>query len=115
MKRVAIPVNDGKLSEHFGRCSHYKIFEIDGASVGEQEYSLPEVDSIGELPAWASGKGITDIITHRIDRQIIMLFGKFKINLFVGVPIDTPENLINEYLNERIVSNSTIITEIMNH
>ena len=113
MKRVAIPINDGKLSEYFGKCSHYKIFEIDGKSVNEKVYEIPKDRSIDELPAWASEKGITDIITYKIDKQIISLFTRYKINLFVGIHIDAPEKLMNEFLNETITSNHKIISEIM--
>lgn len=113
MKRVAIPVNNGKLSEYFGKCSHYKIFDIEGDSIQEKQYELPNVKSVVELPEWASKKGITDIITFKIDRQIIKLFTKYKINLFVGISIDTPEKLIGEFLSERITSNNKIISEII--
>ncbi len=115
MKRVAIPINNGKLSEYFGRCSYYKVFEIEGDSIHEKDYELPIVNSIDELPAWAFKNGITDIITYKIDRQIIMLFNKYKINLFVGIDINTPEQLISEYLKERITSNHKIISEIINN
>jgi predicted Fe-Mo cluster-binding NifX family protein len=115
MKRVAIPVNDGKLSEYFGRCSYYKIFEIEGNSIQEKDYKLPVVDNMDELPAWAFKNGITDIIAYKIDRQIIMLFNKYKINLFVGIDMDTPEQLINDFLKERITSNHRIIAEIMDN
>ena len=113
MKRVAIPISNNKLSEYFGRCSYYKIFEIADSYVSEKEFKLPKVKNIEELPAWASKKGITDIITYKIDKKIITLFNKYKINLFVGISIDTPESLINEFISERITSNNKVITEIM--
>ena len=115
MKRVAIPVNNGRLSEYFGKCSYYKVFEIEENSIHEKEYELPVVDNPDELPAWAFENGITDIIAYRIDRQIIMLFHKYKINLFVGVDMDTPEQLINDFLKERITSSHRIIAEIMDN
>ena len=43
MKRIAIPVHNGKLSEYFGRCSYYKIYEVDGKSVVERELELPDI------------------------------------------------------------------------
>ena len=113
MKRIAIPVNNGRLSEYFGKCSYYKIYDIKGSSIQEKKFELPAIHSIDELPGWASKKGITDILTYKIDKRIIMLFNKYKINLFIGIPVDRPENLIYEFLRERITSNSKIIAEIM--
>lgn len=113
MKRVAIPIDHGTLSEYFGRCSYYKVFEIEGKSVSEMELDLPMVSHIEELPQWAAENGITDIIAYKVDRQIIKLFNKHKINLFVGISKDTPEKLIAGFMNERLVSNNTIIAEII--
>ena len=113
MKRIAIPVYNGKLSEYFGRCSYYKIYEVEGKSMIGKELELPDINSIEELPAWASTKGITDIITYKIDKQIISLFNAYKINLFVGIEMNTPENLIREFLDERMTSDNRIITEII--
>ncbi len=115
MKKVAIPINKGKLSEFFGRCSYYKIFEIEGHSILEKDYELPVVNKLDELPAWAFENGITDIITYKIDREIIMLFNQYKINLFVGIPIDTPEQLIGDFLKGQITSNHKIIAEIIDN
>ncbi len=115
MKRVAIPVSEGKLSEYFGQCSYYMIFDIKGTTATGEKITLPEISDMSELPAWAAKNGITDIITYKIDRQIISLFSKYKIHLYVGVPVNTPENLISDYLNEKIVSDNKVITEIIDN
>ncbi len=115
MKKVAIPINKGKLSEYFGRCSYYKVFEIEDNSIQEKDIDLPDINHIDELPVWASKNGITDIITYKIDKQIITLFTKHKINLFVGIAIDTPKKLIQEFLGEQMTSNNRIITEIIDN
>ncbi len=111
--RVAIPVHNGKLSEYFGQCSYYKIFNVDGKHIQAEEIAIPLVENIEELPAWASEKHITDIITYKVDKRIISLFIRFKINLYVGISIDTPENLLNEFLSERMVSDQKVINEII--
>lgn len=112
MKRVAIPVNNEKLSEYFGQCSHYEIFEIDGKHVSRHKIDdAPKADP-EDLPDWTISQGITDIIVHKVDRQIITQFLDNKINLFVGVNVDTPQNLIEDYLQGKLISNNHIINEI---
>ena len=113
MKKVAIPVYNGKLSEFFGQCNHYQIYTIDNKRVKSEELEMPPKKDILKMPEWVSEKGITDIITYKINSQIIMLFNKYKINLFVGIDIDTPDKLITEFIEERIKSNNKIITEII--
>ncbi len=113
MKRVAVPVVKGQLSEHFGQCNHYEIFEIDNGNVKSEELEIPPKEDITKLPEWAAGEGITDIIAYKIDKRIITLFTPFRINLFVGIPINSPRNLIDDYINGRLKSDETIISEIM--
>jgi predicted Fe-Mo cluster-binding NifX family protein len=113
MKRVAIPVVNGHLSEYFGQCNHYEIFSIDDNTIKSEAVEIPPKSDILKLPEWAAGEGITDIITYKIDKQIMGLFSPYRINLFVGIPIESPRNLIDDYLNGRLKSDEAIIAEIM--
>lgn len=113
MKRVAIPVVKGKLSEYFGQCNHYEIFEIDEDNVRSEEIEVPPREDITKLPEWAFSESITDIIAYKIDKRIITLFSGYKINVFVGIPISTPRKLIEEYINGNLKSDDKIILEIM--
>lgn len=112
MKRVAIPIVKDKLSENFGQCSYYKIYEIDDGNINSDSIKVPPDQDITNLPAWAARQGITDVIVHKIDKRIITLFAGNKINLFVGVPVKSPGILIEDYLNGNLRSDEKIIKEI---
>ena len=112
MKRIAIPIIDGKLSPFFGQCSHYQIFEINGKHISQKIMEIPLGIDVMKLPEWASLQGITDIIAFRIDQRILSRFINNKINLFVGVPMDSPQALIEDYLNGKLTSDEKIIREI---
>lgn len=114
MKKVAIPVANDKLSEHFGACSYYEVFEIDGEHVRRNTFEMPSVVSVTELPLWLEEQGITDVITHRIKKEIIALFAAKKINLFVGASLKSTEELIDDYLQGKLESDKEIIQEIIN-
>jgi len=47
-----------------------------------------------------------------VNPKIINLFASKKVNLFVGVPIDSPEKLIEAYLQGKLESDEKIIQEI---
>jgi len=111
-KRVAIPVTNEQLSEYFGECSHYEIFEIDGKIVDRKEAKFPEGTVASELPGWLEEKGITDVITFKVNPDIINRFVSKKVNLFVGVPMDSPQKLIEDYLQGSLESDEKIIQEI---
>lgn len=112
MKRVAIPVTNNLLSEYFGECSNYEIFEIHGNAVNKTEMDIPENAQIKDLPEWLENQGITDVITYKVNPGIISLFASRKVNLFVGIPINHPNVLIEDYLLGRLESNQKIIEEI---
>lgn len=112
MKRVAIPIVNNLLSEYFGECNHYEIFEIDKNVSGRKTAHIPVGITISDLPGWLEKQGITDVIAYKLNREIISLFASRKVNLFVGIPINTPENLIEDYLNGKLESDKKIIAEI---
>jgi len=112
MKRVAIPVFNDKLSENFGHCSYYQIFDISEGNIDSYSVNVPSVRSVLNLPGWISQQGITDLIVHKIDRKIISLFAGNKVNIFVGVPVKSPGLLIEDYLNGNLRSDEKIIKEI---
>lgn len=112
MRRVAIPIADNKLSEYFGGCNFYEVFEIEDEEVRKSSVEVPTVETIDELPQWLEQRGITDVIVFKIKKEIISLFASQKINLFVGIHQDTPENLINDYLTGNLESDEKIIKEI---
>jgi predicted Fe-Mo cluster-binding NifX family protein len=112
MKRVAIPIVNEQLSENFGECNYYTIFEVDKKIESTKSTYLPAGISALELPSWLKGEGVTDVITFKINRRIINLFAAEKINLFLGIPIATPENIIDDYLQGKLVSDKRIIAEL---
>ena len=115
MNKIAIPVTNGLLSTNFGQCNHYELFLIDHGLVRSEEIEIPLEKGTAGIIKWIEKKGITDIIVHRIDKSVIRLFQPLKINIFVGIPIDTPKNLIEDYLNGNLESDPNIIAEIQSH
>ncbi len=112
MKRVAIPVTNNMLSEFFGTCSHYEIFEIEKKVLNRYLLLIPNGIEIVDLPAWLERMGITDVISFKVNPKIMKLFASKKVNLFVGIPFNSPEAIIDDYLKGRLESNEKIIAEI---
>lgn len=113
MKRVAIPVINGELSEFFAQCNHYEIFEIDGASIKRDAIKVPLGMDIAKLLSWVSSQGITDVITYKVDKRIMEMFTNYKINLYVGIKRGAPREIIQDYLNGALKSDKNIISEIL--
>lgn len=107
MAKIAVPIKDNLLSEVFGDCSGYVIYDINKKSVVNTKQEIPPLKSVTALLDWVKEWGITDLIVHRIDKSLVSFFSDTKINLFIGVPIDYPENLIDEYLKGTLHSDIT--------
>ncbi|MCB0637045.1 MAG: hypothetical protein KDC54_10535 [Lewinella sp.] len=112
MKRVAIPVRDELLSETFGTCNHYEVFEIDKEVLRSYVLEIPAGTGMQDLPELLERSGMTDVIAYQVDKQIISLFASRKVDLFVGVRPDHPEALIDQYLRGRLESDPQVISAI---
>ncbi|NQU55090.1 MAG: hypothetical protein HQ522_21430 [Bacteroidetes bacterium] len=107
MTKIAVPIKDNLLSEVFGDCSSYIIYTVNNKTVVSAMQEALPLKSDSALLEWVNKWGITDIIVHRINKSLINLFSNTKINLFIGVPIDNPESLIDEYLKGTLNSDVT--------
>ena len=115
MRRVAIPISKNELSEFFGECNHYEIFEIDKKVINRKLVEIPLNMDISELPKWLKTQGVSDVIAYKVNKKIITLFASNKVNLFVGIAKKSPRNLIDDYLQGKLESDKNIIEEITNN
>lgn len=113
MKRIAIPVSHNKLSNYFGNCNSYKIFEIKEEQVFNEYDIVRNEENIENLPEILFNQNITDIVSHKIDKRIISEFSKYKIHLYVGIQRENPELIIQKYLQGSLISDVNIIKEII--
>ena len=104
--KIAIPVTGDLLSDKFGECSHYIIYEIINKKIVSKKSEVPPIKTVDKLANWAEGAGITDVIVNNINSCYLNYFSDTKINLFVGVKQNAPEILIEEYLNGTLQSDA---------
>lgn len=109
MSRVAIPILNDVLSTDFNECGYYDIYEIDQKKIVAQNREKLCNKTSNDLNNWIIKKGITDIIVHGIDKVSVNYFAETKVNLFVGVSISSPNELIDAYLKGTLQSNTKII------
>ena len=98
--KIAIPVVQGRLSAHFGRCEEFAIVEADGSSksiVGESRHQAPAHEP-GLLPRWLHELGAEVIIAAGMGQRAQQLFAQNQITVVVGAPAETPEELASAYL-----------------
>ncbi len=104
--KIAIPLANGKLSMHFGHCEQFALLDVDPASrqIVKREDVVPPPHEPGLLPPWLADRGATVIIAGGMGQRAQALFSQAGIQVLVGAPADTPENVAASYLSGTLKS-----------
>jgi predicted Fe-Mo cluster-binding NifX family protein len=98
--RIAIPLVQGKLSLHFGHCEQFAIIDVDDKSheITKREDLAPPAHEPGVLPRWLHEMGVNVIIAGGMGQKAQQLFAQNDIDVVVGAPDNTPEELAAQYM-----------------
>jgi ATP-binding protein involved in chromosome partitioning len=108
--RIAIPLSEGKLSQHFGHCEKFAIVDIDdnSNSISNREDLTPPHHEPGVLPKWLGDMGVKVIIAGGMGQRAQELFTQNQIEVIVGVAADSPENLVSAYLKKTLEAGTNL-------
>lgn len=108
--KIAVPVANGRLAEHFGHCEQFAIFDadIDSKEIKSQQLVTPPPHEPGILPRWLHEMGVNTIISSGMGQRAQQLFNQNKIEVVVGAAVDSPENIISSYLNNELQAGENI-------
>ncbi len=97
---LALPVLQGQLSMHFGHCEHFALItvDLDSQQIVEQRQAEPPPHEPGVLPKWLSQQGVDVIITGGMGGRAQQLFAQYDVEVVVGAPAKTPEEVVADYL-----------------
>jgi predicted Fe-Mo cluster-binding NifX family protein len=103
IKTIAIPVNEqGILDAHFGHCKFFMLIRIKDKEILSQEKVIPPPHEPGVLPRWLAEQGATDVIAGGMGQRAIQIFNQQGVNVFVGAPQRSAEELVDGFVNETI-------------
>ncbi|NLA24364.1 MAG: hypothetical protein GX879_05295 [Bacteroidales bacterium] len=116
IKRIAIPIDEGNLGCQLGNCNQFMIYEIDSTKSNLVKSRVLEHNSKNknDLLNWFAEIKISDLISHHIDKELAQFLLENKINVFVGIPLQTPEALLNAYIEGSLVSNENVLHQNFN-
>ena len=98
--KIAIPLAAGRLSMHFGHCEEFALVEVDEKTkaVSPMITLRPPAHEPGVLPAWLHEQGATVIIAGGMGQRAQQLFTQNNIKVVVGASSQTPEELVQSYV-----------------
>ena len=98
MKKIAIPVVDGKLSAHFGHAPYFYFYHTENDRIIKEQMEIPPPHEFGVIPNWLAEKKVTELITGGIGHKAVEILNQNKINVFTGAPVENPQKIINDFL-----------------
>jgi ATP-binding protein involved in chromosome partitioning len=96
--KVAVPLANGVLCNHFGHCETFAILPVQDGQIGATELLTPPPHEPGVLPRWLGDLGVDLIIAGGMGQRAINLFTERGIRVITGAPNQDPVALVQSYL-----------------
>jgi Mrp family chromosome partitioning ATPase/predicted Fe-Mo cluster-binding NifX family protein len=106
--RIALPVQGGNVSEHFGHSPHFGIFEVRGKEIIGEDYVQPPTHSPGVLPSWLDEQGVKVVLASGMGSRAIGLFEDAGIRVICGVPAGSAKDVVTAYLNGTLAAGGNV-------
>jgi predicted Fe-Mo cluster-binding NifX family protein len=104
--RIAIPIADGRLAQHFGHCEKFALVDVDPVTkeiTASTEVEAPEHQP-GLLPPWLKERGVNLIIAGGMGSRAHSLFQAASIEVLTGALAETAAILVRQYLDGKLVT-----------
>jgi len=103
MKKIfAIPTTNGELTQHFGHCEKFAIIETKDSIIIKKEFVVPPIHQPGVYPKYLADRGVHVIIAGGMGQKAQELFAMNDIEVYVGITADSPQKLVQDYLDEQL-------------
>ncbi len=107
MIRIAVASNNGMVSEHFGHCEAYMIFDAENNQIVKTESFPSPGHRPGVLPNFLADQGVKVIISGGMGGSAITLFNKRDVEVIVGATGDA-KSIVEKYLQGSLQSTGSV-------
>ncbi|MBU0639224.1 MAG: NifB/NifX family molybdenum-iron cluster-binding protein [Planctomycetes bacterium] len=108
--KIAIPVQAGRVSMHFGHCEEFALYDVnetDQVIIGTTAHKPPAHEP-GVLPAWLHELGADVIITGGMGQRAQQLFAQNGIRVVLGAPAEAPDQIASAFVDGSLQSGSNL-------
>lgn len=99
--KIAVSTEGNYVSEHFGRCPYFTIFEVSNGKILKKEVIQNIEHSPGAVPKFLKEKGVDLIISGGMGRRAMEIFNQYGIDFIVGVSGNVDE-VISKYIEGKL-------------
>jgi predicted Fe-Mo cluster-binding NifX family protein len=108
MKKIALPVNENMIEPHFGQAHYFKFYMLNNQSIESEDLIKAPKHNPHTLPLWLAKNHVTDVIVAGIGLKAIEILNQNKINVFVGVRLKNPDELVKDFLDGTLETNGNL-------
>ncbi len=102
MKKLAIPVENGALSHHFGHSREFLFYEISETGMIKKESKIPPPHAEGTIPKWLIEEKATHLLVGGIGPKAVNMLKASGIDVIIGVEVDSPDNIVVDFINDEL-------------
>jgi len=108
--RIAIPVAQGQLCQHFGHCEEFAIMDVNSQEkcVSGVFTETAPTHAPGVLPQWLAQHNVNVVIAGGMGSRAQALFAENGIKVVIGAGGGSPEEVANAYLNGTLQTGGNI-------
>jgi predicted Fe-Mo cluster-binding NifX family protein len=110
MIKIAVASENDMVTEHFGHCKNFNIFEIEDGKITRSETITNPGHRPGFLPNFLNGLGVKVIISGGIGSGAIDLFNEKGIEVIIGASGDA-KTAVEAYLHGYLKSSGSVCNQ----
>lgn len=112
--KIAVASEREMVTEHFGHCEHFNIFEVEDHKIVKSESVANPGHKPGFLPNFLNDMGVKVIISGGMGAGAIDIFNEKKIEVITGAK-GKAKDVVEDYLKGNLKSTGSICHEHQHH
>lgn len=114
MMKIAVASDKGMVTEHFGHCEGFMIFDTEDKKITKSETVANPGHKPGFLPNFLADKGVNVIISGGMGGGAVTIFNERNIEVIIGARGDAKE-AVEAYLQGSLESTGSVCHQHQNH
>jgi len=104
--KIAVPMESGRFSAHFGGASRFAFYEVDETTrtIVAQSSAMPPPHERGAFPVWLKSQGAHVVLAGGMGPRAVQIFDHYGIRTVLGVEGEEPEDLVRTFLAGTLVA-----------
>jgi len=99
--KIAVPLQNGKVSGHFGHPDFFSLLSVDSSSneILDETLRTPPPHEPGRLPLWLAEQGVDVVLACGIGQRAVSLLESRGIEVRTGVPLLSTSEVVQLWLD----------------